>query len=549
LNLESRTLPLAPRPSPVAPRTFRRLSAFSLVIVGAIAALAAQAPPEQSALVVIRSEGRSELPLTRTKGRPMLSLGDLGPAFQLTVREDPIAGGITVSYKGKNIVLAPNQNLASVEGRVVSLSAPTTRAGDSWLVPLDFVSRALAPIYDVPIELRPSGLVIVGKVSVPRVTVAQETAAKVSRLVLEATPSAEPTISLEGRRLIVRFAAPAIDAVVGPIKDDGYVQTVRLAQPSSLVLELGRRFSSYRASESRDGDTLEVTLDLAPSAPDTTGPTAPAPSTPTPSSPAPATPAGEPPPLLTAARGIRTIVLDPGHGGAETGARGPGGTLEKDITLAVAQQLKTLIENKLGLRVLLTRSGDETMSLDQRAAFANNNKADLFLSLHTNASTRSNVSGAEVLYLSLDEYGPEAQSAALQTADTIPALGGSTRTIAIVPWDLAQARHIDRSAQLARLVDASLRQRVSMSGRALQQAPLRVLVGANMPAVLVEMGFLSNADEERKLASKELQTNIVQALYQAIERFRAAAGARAEASGAEVMTPAADGAQDAGRPR
>ncbi|MPZ17702.1 MAG: hypothetical protein GEV06_07310 [Luteitalea sp.] len=519
------------------------------MIVGAVGVLVAQAPPELRALVVIRAEGRSELPLTRAKGRPMLSLGDLGPAFQLTVREDTIAGGVTVSYKGKTIVLAPNQNLASVQGRVVSLSAAATRTGDTWLVPLDFVSRALAPIYDVPIELRPSGLVIVGKVRVPRVTVAQKTDANMSRLVVEATPSAEPTVALEGRQLIVRFAAPAIDAKIGPIKGDGYVQNVRVAQPSSLVLELGRRFSTYRASQTSEGDTLEVTLDLAPTAPDTATPSAPAPSTPTPSSPEPALPAGEPPPLLTAAPGIRTIVLDPGHGGAETGARGPGGTFEKEITLVVARQLKTLIENKLGLRVLLTRSSDETMSLDQRAAFANNNKADLFISLHTNASMQSDVSGAEVLYLSLAEYGPEAQSAALQSADTIPALGGSTRTIAIVPWDLAQARHIDRSAQLARLVDASLRQRLSMSGRALQQAPLGVLVGANMPAVLVEMGFLSNVDEERRLASSEFQSNIVQALYQAIERFRAAAVRQAETPGADVMVPAANATQDAERSR
>lgn len=482
----------------------------------------------------MRPDGRSQLSVTRAKSGAMLSLADLANVFHLTIREDTIAGGVTASYKDKTIVLVPNQRLASVQGRVVSLSAAATRAGNTWLVPLDFVSRALAPIYDVPIELRPaSGLVIVGNVRVPRVTVRHEAGTNVSQLVLEVTPSAEPTIALDGRRLIVRFDAFMIDAKVPAIDDDGYVQGVRVAEPASLVVELGRRFKTYRASRTSGTDTLEVTLDLAPSAPGTPAPSPPG--TPTPS-PFP----GEAPPLLTEPQGVRTIVLDPGHGGNETGAKGPGGTLEKDVTLVIAQQLKTLIENKLGLRVLLTRSGDQAISLDQRAAFANNNKADLFLSLHTNASVRPGVSGAEVLYLSLDEYGPEAQNAALQAADAVPALGGGTRTLAMVPWDLAQAPHIDASARLAAFVDAALRQRVTMSGRALQRAPLRVLIGANMPAVLVEMGFLTNADEERRLRSKEFQTRLVQALYQAIERFRARVSVGV--AGATGPTPAPSGA-------
>ena len=102
-----------------------------------------------------------------------------------------------------------------------------------------------------------------------------------------------------------------------------------------------------------------------------------------------------PPPLLDLAPtgGIRTIVVDAGHGGTEDGAHGPGGTLEKNVTLSVARRLKAALEARLGVRVILTRDADATVELDERAALANNNKADLFVSLHANASVRASAVG------------------------------------------------------------------------------------------------------------------------------------------------------------
>jgi N-acetylmuramoyl-L-alanine amidase len=234
-------------------------------------------------------------------------------------------------------------------------------------------------------------------------------------------------------------------------------------------------------------------------------------------------PGGAPEPLPTFDTGpapaLRTIVIDPGHGGDEAGARGPGGTEEKTVTLAVARRLKALVENRLGLRVILTRDRDATVRLDERAAVANNNKADLFLSLHANASPQTAVSGAEVFSLSIEEYGEEAELAASEP-QALPVFGGGTRPIDVILWDMAQVQHMGRSGALAAIVEAELRTRVPMSARALQQAPLRVLVGANMPAVLVEMGFLSNPQQERQLASDTFQVNVAQALLDSIVRFR-----------------------------
>jgi N-acetylmuramoyl-L-alanine amidase len=194
------------------------------------------------------------------------------------------------------------------------------------------------------------------------------------------------------------------------------------------------------------------------------------------------------------------------------------------VTLAIARRLKAAIETRLGTRVLLTRDGDQTVGLDQRASLANNNKADLFLSLHANASVRPAVAGAEVFYLNLEGYGEAAQRAAQAPRDVLPVLGGGTRDIEMIPWELAQARYIGQSAAFAQALEGALRERVPMSTRALQQAPFRVLVGANMPAALVELGFLSNTQQEQQLLADDHQNALVQALVEAIVRFRSTAG-------------------------
>jgi N-acetylmuramoyl-L-alanine amidase len=223
---------------------------------------------------------------------------------------------------------------------------------------------------------------------------------------------------------------------------------------------------------------------------------------------------------LAPAGGLRTIVVDAGHGGSEAGAKGPDGTLEKNITMAVARRLKAALEAKLGVRVILSRDGDATVGLDERAAIANNNKADLFVSLHANASMRGMASGAEVFYLSLDEYGDAAQRVAHGESEALPVFGGGTRDIELILWEMAQARYVQQSAELAQAVESSLRAHVPMSPRAIQQAPFRVLVGANMPAVLVEMGFITNPEQEKQLRSDDFQNNVVQGLVESITRFR-----------------------------
>jgi N-acetylmuramoyl-L-alanine amidase len=217
---------------------------------------------------------------------------------------------------------------------------------------------------------------------------------------------------------------------------------------------------------------------------------------------------------------VQTIVLDPGHGGGEVGVRGAGGIEEKTVTLGVARRLRGLIESRLGIRVILTRDDDRAVGPDERAAVANNNKADVFLSLHANAAPAPAVAGAEVFHLRLDREGEDARRDAEAEGVSLPVLGGATREIEVIRWDLAQARHVEASGVLAGMLEDELRMRVTMGPRPRQQAPLRVLMGANMPAALVEIAYLTNPDQERVAASEEYQNLVAQALYDAVARFR-----------------------------
>tara|TARA_B100000949_G_C14052434_1_gene354147 strand:- start:23 stop:559 length:537 start_codon:yes stop_codon:yes gene_type:complete len=156
--------------------------------------------------------------------------------------------------------------------------------------------------------------------------------------------------------------------------------------------------------------------------------------------------------------------------------------------------------------------------LDERAAIANNNKADLFISLHANAAPTALPAGAGVSYLGLDD----ASGTSRESSDnrSVSVLGGGLRNIEAVSWEMAQISHIDQSAMFAAIVDAQLRTVVDVRPSGSQAAPFRVLIGANMPAVLVELGFLSNPNEEQKLTSASFQETLVQALFQSIVGFR-----------------------------
>ncbi len=233
--------------------------------------------------------------------------------------------------------------------------------------------------------------------------------------------------------------------------------------------------------------------------------------------------------------GIRTIALDPGHGGSESGAIGASGTSESDLTLLVGRALKRQIERRLPVRVIMTRSQNVDLPLETRTAIANQNKADLFISLHFNSSFGAKAHGAETFFLSREASDQLAAAAAEEENQ----MSGGDESAAefdlqLILWDLAQSYHLAESQRFANLVQEELNLTLGLRNRGVKQAPFRVLMGAQMPAVLVELGFLSNPAEEAKLQSPVYRAELVDSLVRAVIRFKTQLEAR------EVATDAAD---------
>ena len=222
---------------------------------------------------------------------------------------------------------------------------------------------------------------------------------------------------------------------------------------------------------------------------------------------------------------IKTIVIDPGHGGSDTGAVGSKGIEEKTITLLLAQALRSRLEERLPVRVVLTRSDDAELPLDTRTALANQQKADLFISLHINSVHGSSARGAETYFSSLkasDEHA--ARSAATENlagSDSRGAESDPLYDLQLILWDLAQSHYLAESQRLAGLVQEELNEALGLRDRGVKQAPFRVLLGAAMPAILVECGFISNPEEEERLLDPAYRADLVNSLVRAVTRYRA----------------------------
>ncbi|HJZ88410.1 MAG TPA: N-acetylmuramoyl-L-alanine amidase [Polyangia bacterium] len=210
-----------------------------------------------------------------------------------------------------------------------------------------------------------------------------------------------------------------------------------------------------------------------------------------------------------------TVVLDPGHGGSEAGARGVvAGMTEKKATLAYARALKERLE-AAGARVVLTRDGDQLVPIRERVRRANAARADLFVSLHLNASPDRTQRGFETYVLAREAEGREAREIELREGAT----GGD---VAAIVSDLAQEAAEARAARVGRAIQDRLAHLLGAAGdRGLKQAPLDVLKGHRAPAVLVEVGFIDQAEEGRAIVSSEMIGKVADALAGAIlESFR-----------------------------
>jgi N-acetylmuramoyl-L-alanine amidase len=218
--------------------------------------------------------------------------------------------------------------------------------------------------------------------------------------------------------------------------------------------------------------------------------------------------------------GISRVVLDPGHGGYDPGARVKG-LNEADITLDVAQRLEKLLLKKPGVEVLLTRRANVYVALEERTAIANQSAADLFLSIHVNASTNARAHGIETYFLN---FAPNPEAEAIAAREN----AGSSKTMHHLP-DIVRAialnNKIDESRDFAAIVQSAMFDRLKKSNRqarnlGVKQAPFMVLIGATMPSVLTEISFLTNRQEARLLRTSQYRQAIAEALLAGISKYQ-----------------------------
>ena len=202
----------------------------------------------------------------------------------------------------------------------------------------------------------------------------------------------------------------------------------------------------------------------------------------------------------------RTLVIDPGHGGEDIGVRGASGLPEKELSLKLAARLAQIVTRRLGMRVILTREEDISVPWAKRVAIANNNKADLFISLHANADLAHRVQGLAVYFLA-EQNWPSSTPA----APAVPEL---------VHWDSAQKDYWRASLSLAEAIHAEALKQAEVKSLGVFPAPLLALKGAAMPAVLIEAGFLSHPREEEKLLNSEYQQLLAEVIFEGILRFK-----------------------------
>jgi N-acetylmuramoyl-L-alanine amidase len=459
-------------------------------------------------VLLLDRERRDVVPVVRGSVE-LIPLKDLLSPLGVTATTDARKASVSLVYQGREVILYDHKSLASVSGDLRLLSSPVLLEEGRWLVPVDSIPRFLGGLLAKRVDWRPAArILLVGDVPAPRISMTTFVGADTVRVVLEASEKVPFRVNQEEKRVTVSILRDLVEVNARPeTLTGGIVDNVQFVggRENLFAVTLGRRFQQLKTAE-EEGPPSRLIMEfqakpLAQGSPPPAAPRAPA-------------------PAPVERGGTRVVVIDPGHGGAEVGAKGPGGTLEKDVTLMIARKLRAALSG-LGYQVFLTRDRDQELALDDRTAFANNYKAVLFISIHANASRAREARGSEVYFLSYQSSDEESRRLAMVEGGELPQSGGGGRSeLALILWDMAQAEHLEDSSALASRIQEEMAEVTGSQGRGVKQAPFRVLVGAAMPAVLVEVAFISNADEEKLLTSEPYQNKVVGALTRGVARYQ-----------------------------
>jgi N-acetylmuramoyl-L-alanine amidase len=458
-------------------------------------------------LLLLASTAWAGLPTVSHGGHEYVELSRL--ASLLKARLEATADGpqARLVSQGRVITFTRNWRRITVNGSPIMLDAPVRVRKGVWLVPESFVEQVRPRIVSASTSA-PSAAPAPAAVGASRMPVALEEVRHRSypsftRIVIETSGPLAYRVETSGTkesrvRLLMLAGFPRAQEI-----GDGLIDEVRLERAGDdALLRVVFEGAAGEVRASTLADPPRLVLDFARPA------------------------EGAPRERRESVAPLRLIVLDAGHGGHDTGAVGPGGLQEKDLVLDVTRRVARLLEEKLDVKVVLSRDADQFVTLRDRTTHANRERADLFVSIHANAHRETASAGVETYFLSSEATdGTARQVAALENSvvqlEKTPARpAGRLDAVKAILWDLAQSEFQHESSRLAEVVQDSMTQSLRIPNRGVKQAGFYVLGGAAMPAILIEIGFVTNPKEERRLKETKYRDDIARAIFAGLAEYK-----------------------------
>jgi N-acetylmuramoyl-L-alanine amidase len=468
---------------------------------------------------------RADLPTVTHEGRDYIELARAADVLKTRVEVTSGSAQALLRPGGHLITVTRNWSRILVDGTPMMLEAPARVRDGVWLVPETFLTQVLPRVQPVAAASPPTTTPPVARANTAPAPVALEelrfrSYPSFTRIVLETsgplTARVESSAGKEARVRLVGLTANARTEDIG----DGFIEQARLerAGPDAMLKVVFEGIGG-EVKTSALADPPRLVLDFL--------------------RPVEAAPGRD---RRETATPLRVMVLDAGHGGHDTGAVGPGGLQEKDLVLDVTRRVARLVEDKLNVKVLLSRDGDHFVTLRDRTSFANKERADVFVSIHANAHREVASAGVETYFLSSEATDSTArQVAALENSvvqfEKTPARGNRLDAVKAILWDLAQSEFQLESSRLAEVVQDSMTQSLRIPNRGVKQAGFYVLGGAAMPAVLIEIGFVTNPKEEKRLKESKYRDEIARAIWAGVAEYKKKYDARAREMAPSARAP------------
>jgi len=329
----------------------------------------------------------------------------------------------------------------------------------------------------------------------------------------ELKPSSQIAVDILQSRL-----NPIVPEDVVPARAD-YVKSIHLAQksPSTVRLTVEVDFARVRRTQVfHVFDPFRIVIDIAPAPKPPAKAAAKKPAVPRPAEPATSGYSL----ARTLGLGVKTIVLDPGHGGIDPGCLDPAGAKEKDLALDIALKLRDLLRANTSLEVVMTRETDIHVPLESRTVIANQRQADLFLSIHLNAFRSKNRRGVETFYLNFSADPTTNEIAARENATTTKTIGEMDKIVRKIVQNtkIVESRDLALKLQTG-LVQALSRRHSGVKNLGIKGGPFWTLLGCEIPSVLVEVGHLSNPEEGRRLQNADYRKDVARGIYEGIAAY------------------------------